>query len=1009
MNLLETSALGRWLQQTNSEYFAAAQGLRRTIERWLRYVSQTFPHYTSHAVDHSDNIIASLSHILFAEDNPKKPVVELSGIEAYALIAAAYLHDAGMVVSDAEKRTILASDEWKRWIETQMAREWADVQKLRDEAAAQNSPEKHFLADLHTRHLIAEFVRRVHHKRAARMVAEYREHLGEYFFHEPMLERTVSDLCVGHGLSHHDLQDEKRYPQRTLIRHEYANVRWLAILLRLGDLLDMRTDRACPLLLNAASPLPQDSIAHWEQYSAICTFDVGPDVIGIRAECETKEQYQTLRDWCHWIEAEAGNAGTLMAHARRHDGWKPPTAIMNGAAATIHIDKAEGATFFIEDWKFELDAHTIFERLIKDVYDEPLAYVRELLQNAFDASRVQMYMDLAAAGCATPSSPTQVDEQTREQYPVDVVLETRPYRPDPASPEELRQFLTIIDRGVGMDRDVISRYLLQLGRSFYRSDEFLKSFAFVPTSRFGIGFLSVFAVSDHVIVDTHKLSSTDGAIQLVLRGARNYVLPQQSSRTERGTRIDILLRDALSEEALRAFVKTTCRRVEFPIRVIAGERTDTVRAERASDFTYEMPSSKKEGAVYFLRVFPLQIARLEGEVYVLARRVAEDEYWNFSLAQYNMRNPFRVLAARSEYFLHGIHYAVSRQDHSSNWIARVDIRSADARVSVSRTRQEFSDPEDVLEYVAAIAREHVEESLLRRPDDWQYRVSLISGFPLDAAYWRFVPRLIPVKGGSEGLVSIDDLILATEFDVAYRIAVLGGTPKEDAHTRLFVDLSDSVLDYRVGSMITEGKAPSHVDLGKHTVVTWSAIDLHRIVSSKEAWRKVALASFSRADVAAVFPPGAGTAIVNSNHPLATWLLSVREAAKQSAVVTPARFAQVLNHFYGAVAALRILDGWRTADVPPQLKPPPLELVRESILRTPASGPSDKCSRPVIVDAGAFPRQRGRPSEDVIDHSAVSLWGRRIFHLFLFPTWLTAAASPRTGRFRDCVAGRITGR
>ena len=52
----------------------------------------------------------------------------------YVLIAAAYLHDAGMVASDREKEEILKSDSWKAWTSGTAggAKRWAEVQAFRE-------------------------------------------------------------------------------------------------------------------------------------------------------------------------------------------------------------------------------------------------------------------------------------------------------------------------------------------------------------------------------------------------------------------------------------------------------------------------------------------------------------------------------------------------------------------------------------------------------------------------------------------------------------------------------------------------------------------------------------------------------------------------------------------------------------------------------------------------------------------------------------------------------------
>lgn len=101
---------GKWPQ-----YHAKAVELRDHIEGWLAYIPQTFPHYTCHTAPHSDEIVSQASCLLFKDSKPDQPIVDLSGVEAYSLIASAYLHDAGMVTSDEQKTEILNSEDWREW------------------------------------------------------------------------------------------------------------------------------------------------------------------------------------------------------------------------------------------------------------------------------------------------------------------------------------------------------------------------------------------------------------------------------------------------------------------------------------------------------------------------------------------------------------------------------------------------------------------------------------------------------------------------------------------------------------------------------------------------------------------------------------------------------------------------------------------------------------------------------------------------------------------------------
>jgi len=56
------------------------------------------------------------------------------------------------------------------------------------------------------------------------------------------------------------------------------------------------------------------------------------------------------------------------------------------------------------------------------VHERPEEYIRELLQNALDATRCKMYDDLSTEGLPAPESPTKVEEDRRERYPVHISL-----------------------------------------------------------------------------------------------------------------------------------------------------------------------------------------------------------------------------------------------------------------------------------------------------------------------------------------------------------------------------------------------------------------------------------------------------------------------------------------------------------------------------------------------------------------------------------------------------------
>jgi len=771
--------------EPGKQYYGKVLELREAVSQWLSYIPQTFPHYTRHTVPHSDEIILQVSKLLFRDEDPAQIVIPLSAVETYILIAAAYLHDAGMVASDKEKIAILTSEEWKKWTSGQEggAERWKEIQALRGGTIPEDEVIRNFLADVQTRFLVAEFIRRVHHLRAADVIDEHQSMLGLFAFNDPILQRTIGDVCVAHGLRKHELEDHGRYPDRRDIRGQPVNVRLIAILLRLGDLLDMSCDRACPLLLNAACPLPANSFAHWTQYRRITSRLTAPDSIEISAECETQEEHRLLQDWCQWLVDEVINAGRLMSHAHRHQTWHLPTVSMGGVESTIQIKPSPSATYFPSRWTFELDPEAVLNRLIYNVYGDAIAFVRELIQNALDATRCQMYADLIKEGIQPPEYPTQVDASRRSRYQIRVTLEIREL-PNPLSGEnEMRQVLSVEDPGIGMDREIIQRYFLQVGRSYYTTDEFQRNFRFVPTSRFGVGFLSVFAVSDNVVVDTLKSSSAnqDGPIRLTLSGPKNYLLTEKGERTTDGTRIEVLLREPIQQDKVSDLVSAWCRRVEFPIFVDDLGTQKSIVSESAADFTYEMPDVVDEGAKLIVRAFPVNRPGIEGELYVFAKVDSQGESWA-EWSPYKYFYPKQYPRAIPPEFppplvcLHGI----ATNDHhrvSGRLIARIDYRREVPELTLSRRsmervrESEIPDSavvgrwEEILEEHMAVAPRAAGES------GWRYKQALSADFELPS-FWARVPETVRVydQGGAK-LVSLDcvkdvDLISTIMFPVS---------------------------------------------------------------------------------------------------------------------------------------------------------------------------------------------------------------------------------------------------
>jgi hypothetical protein len=105
-----------YLANASVEYAGKLATVADAAEKWLEYVPETFPHYTTHTIRHSEAILSALSRLLFVDGDAGQPVLALSDAETYVLACGAYLHDAGMVVSATEQERIVQSGEFQTWI-----------------------------------------------------------------------------------------------------------------------------------------------------------------------------------------------------------------------------------------------------------------------------------------------------------------------------------------------------------------------------------------------------------------------------------------------------------------------------------------------------------------------------------------------------------------------------------------------------------------------------------------------------------------------------------------------------------------------------------------------------------------------------------------------------------------------------------------------------------------------------------------------------------------------------
>lgn len=179
----------------------------------------------------------------------------------------------------------------------------------------------------------------------------------------------------------------------------------------------------------------------------------------------------------------------------------------------------------METGKINVQTENIFPIIKKFLYSDHEIFLRELVSNAVDAS--QKLKALSSLGEA---------KGDLGELDVTVVLDKE------------AQTLTIKDKGIGMTKEEVEKYITQI--AFSGAEEFVNKYkdkaseANAIIGHFGLGFYSAFMVAERVEIIT-KSFKDEPAVRWECDGSPEYTI-ETANRTERGT--DIILHIAADSE-----------------------------------------------------------------------------------------------------------------------------------------------------------------------------------------------------------------------------------------------------------------------------------------------------------------------------------------------------------------------------------------------------------------------------------------------------------------------------
>ena len=402
----------------------------------------TFPNFTLHDETHIHNVCDWMVELL-----GDSGVKDLTVNEAAMLLMSACCHDIGMAVSDEQRKT-LTQGMTKKNLPTSWAEYFnhypKDFEKRNDEQEQDR--------------ILRNYVRVNHHKRIGeqKIWASELNRYGIYF-------KNLEQLCRSHG---EDLEELNN------ININKCDIKLCAVLLRLADILDFDCARVPEVLFkHIGLYLPKNkekeiSRDEWYKNGAGWFRPDRNQMITYDGEFKNPNIEHRVSDYVKWVKRELENCRKYLSGT--------------DSAKRIDIPYIENGNISREGYKggdfcLTMEQDKVLQLLTgKNLYSDAGVFVRELLQNSIDAVHTRRGLDA----------------RFREE---DGKICIRTW-----TDNEGYSWFRIEDNGIGMDENIITNYLLKIGKSYYTSDDFKKlkenfyDKSYTPISRFGIGILSCF-------------------------------------------------------------------------------------------------------------------------------------------------------------------------------------------------------------------------------------------------------------------------------------------------------------------------------------------------------------------------------------------------------------------------------------------------------------------------------------------------------------------------------------
>jgi len=208
---------------------------------------------------------------------------------------------------------------------------------------------------------------------------------------------------------------------------------------------------------------------------------------------------------------------------------------------------------------FQAEVAELLHLMVHSVYSETDIFLRELISNASDACDKLRYEAIAVPDLMADGEPPKIR----------------------IVPDKKADTLTVVDNGIGMDRQELIDNLGTIARSGTKS--FLSKLTEAKDGagligQFGVGFYAAFMVADRIVVTSRRAGTDEAWVWSSSGGSGFEIAPaseEEAKRLTRGTEIALHLKDDakkyLEAYEIERIVGAYSDNIQFPIELVPEE------------------------------------------------------------------------------------------------------------------------------------------------------------------------------------------------------------------------------------------------------------------------------------------------------------------------------------------------------------------------------------------------------------------------------------------------------